>query len=671
MRRFQRWVDQRNYSTTGVNGDLLHWIESSAFAQRHFSRTKVNINLLIKALLSDDEASRDLSSKEAIKLLWSSHEELGPYPFLDTLSHFQFDRKFYKNYRDHVSHQLKVFLLGMWIYHECPLIRDGLAEEFDLPAAGTEDEFFRRWLATSVYHDIGYVLENDEALQNRGEGWESTRKILNETLAAPVSAVSSCARYLSSEDEHAFCQDHHHQMHGYKVVTTFTDLCALRQPGDIFKHLEYEARKAGVRSAASRRFGLQEYWDYARSTDQKDGRGRFLDHGIASALLLIQTWTAFKNRSLELVRVGKKSDGEWHDHLRKLNRGLDGAWSTIRAAAAAMALHNINQSQWDKAHLRSNKMDLSHFRIHLIDSRRKTPLAFLLAFVDTLQDWDRPKYRAATEKDRSLLDQDLSLKIEKGRVLIHVLGDAALYRRPEVVDGTGYSKVRKVMHEYLEEDAVNRLFGWTDEDETADFSQLLKEVDTEFARGGTYAEFRQAEGQQEVTRDYLARIALQKLLHAAHKIDKRAASANLWICASIARRRASSLRSDEREGYFSVQQLVTIEHGRVTHRHLPVRYNRAEKSELATAALCVVDRKPVLQRISASQFPSRPEMLRNVTHIVGIPAARPPIRINSPMSITVDLSCTAGFSRDEEVEVKSRAKLLSRTFGRVAQWIFD
>lgn len=606
MKRIERVVGGTNYLVYGINAELISWLERRP--EPLFGA--VSSDKLLQAFASGIQDQREKHSTDIIESLWNSQPTLGPYPFLSTLSQFQFDRVFYANYRDHVCHQLKVYVLGTFIYDASSAVRDGLAKEFDLPATRAYPEFLRRWLAASVYHDIGYVIENEEVLEGNttdAAKWSDTRKILNETLDAPVSSVKECSRWISKSSETAAVKRNRHRFAANRSIGPVSDLETWEKDGDLFQLLNAEATKSGVKSLR-RRPALREYWEHARSSLGKH-RGPFYDHGIASALLFLQTWKAYREqlRRLSLCREDVEV-GAHSAKLRKLSKAVGAAEETVRAAAAAMALHNINPHQWDEQTIRAARLDLSRFSICLLNAERRTPLAFLLGVADSLQDWDRPRYRAANESDRNPLDQDLSISAKNDKILLHLPEDDSRYRRPEKEPGSRYSKAIVAMKEYLEPEAIDLLVGWADPDEPQHeaFDQLIAEVAREFAASGVYGP--RPLKRRGIDRSYLARVGFQKMLHAAHRIDSRAASSNLWICASVERSKPLSLRSDEREGYFSMRQLIEVSaQGTVSHREIAVRYERSERTQLAAASQCLVENRVVIQSLDKTGFPSTAE----------------------------------------------------------------
>src|SRR5262245_52155450 len=118
-------IRHNDLNIQGANADLWE------IAERHAGFSKSEIDELARALGARQDSLRVSSSKKLIQALWNRHPELGPYPFLDTLSRFEFDREFYPLYRDHVCHQLKVYLLGLGVFHGCPHARDGILEQVE------------------------------------------------------------------------------------------------------------------------------------------------------------------------------------------------------------------------------------------------------------------------------------------------------------------------------------------------------------------------------------------------------------------------------------------------------------------------------------------------------------------------------------------------------------
>ena len=107
----------KNLKCNGINSELINWLRDYEHLENILPDKKDLETYLIPAICNKDQHERVKNSKAIIKALWYKHDVLGPYPFLETLSEFEFDRKFYHGYRDHSSHQLKVYLLGLYFFN--------------------------------------------------------------------------------------------------------------------------------------------------------------------------------------------------------------------------------------------------------------------------------------------------------------------------------------------------------------------------------------------------------------------------------------------------------------------------------------------------------------------------------------------------------------------------
>jgi hypothetical protein len=237
-------IKHRSYHLYGPNAELVRWSVNSQLANRIFETARITEDDLFLALGGDWRKDRILHSKELINRLWNAHQFLGPYPFLDTLSTFEFAGEFYPQYRDHVCHQLKVYLLGLYAYDNCPLLQDNLDQSFQLPALHTDQAsslFALYWLVTSLYHDVGYVLENEHAGPNQ-KAWESTRAQLNHVLESPLAYTSAFQKQFTPAQEQFFIQQHEIFRPKIKHPDAFVD----DNQHDLLCLLDKEAARAGL-----------------------------------------------------------------------------------------------------------------------------------------------------------------------------------------------------------------------------------------------------------------------------------------------------------------------------------------------------------------------------------------------------------------------------------------
>ena len=138
-----------------------------------------------------------------------------------------------------------------------------------------------------------------------------------------------------------------------------------------------------------------------------------------------------------------------------------------------------------------------------------------------------------------------------------------------------------------------------------------------------------------------------RLLFAATKIHPSAVgSANLWVSHQAdgkAQTEPLFLRSEEREGYFAIDQLVVAIGHNVKYRPNPVSYESADREALSVAARALVELRPVLGSAKASLYDSRAEQTLGITHILGVPllgnlqSVKESSLDGTPISITIDL----------------------------------
>ena len=200
--RIERTVEGGEYIFYGPNATLVHWMGASGLASEVMDRAGLGEETIFRALSTRNPEDGMLAGKSAIKALWYAWPELGPYPFLETLSDFEFNREFYPDYREHVNHQLRVFWLGLYLFEMRGPIRERVLAEIGAgdEAAGTA-EFLRRWSACAIYHDIGYVLECEGANEPGSDAWNRVCRVINDTLHAPLSGLPMFSERLGVDAE--------------------------------------------------------------------------------------------------------------------------------------------------------------------------------------------------------------------------------------------------------------------------------------------------------------------------------------------------------------------------------------------------------------------------------------------------------------------------------------
>src|SRR6185436_2694584 len=110
----RRVIAHREYPLYGANAEVIACLENSGVLTQILPKSLDDDQILIRALASPSYPERILCGKECIKGIWRTFVPFGPFTLLDKLAEFEFNREFYSGYRDHVTHQLKVALLGLY-----------------------------------------------------------------------------------------------------------------------------------------------------------------------------------------------------------------------------------------------------------------------------------------------------------------------------------------------------------------------------------------------------------------------------------------------------------------------------------------------------------------------------------------------------------------------------
>lgn len=461
MEKLTRVVDGREIAVYGANKTLLEWVRTLSSRDDFFALLDQE-DALFLALGSTTQSERISASKTVINSLWSNFPELGPYPYLSTLAEFEFDRIFYPNYRDHSCHMLKVFLLGLYVFTHSDIVRKALLNEIGtLHKNEGINEFFRRWLVTACYHDIGYVLENQHAERATDEAWKRTRDKINDALAAPLSLIAEFSQLFSRKHEFRVAQKHkiwHPTIEYPRDIEFDGDL-------DLLELIKNFGVYAGLSPEADNVSPLRKYYDYAFSSDPAaENRPKFRDHGIASSLLLLRTWRDFATYIAHLSKLASEEQllRNIAPKLAELQQKIRRVEQTIVTAAGAIALHNINKDIWDPGDALFHQLTIENFRLYLEppgneSQHQELPLAFLLGFVDTLQDWDRPRFRVPDDGENGILsDQDFDIIAQGDRFSLWFRTDQERFKKLDDPESL-FAKAFDALVAYLDPASVSSL----------------------------------------------------------------------------------------------------------------------------------------------------------------------------------------------------------------------
>ena len=347
---------------------------------------------LVEALATADHGTAMLASRELIQQVWLADGGIGPYPLLGRLAENQLDRIYYRFYRDHLVHQLRVWVLGLYLLGRVRRLRQALVQE-----AGTVTEALRRWKIASLWHDLGYVFEVQDA-KRPSEAIKKALDPLNRLYRSPLPAVFHEGATRISEvdagDWGVAANEAGCFVPGWQEIR---DLDVLKRKAH--KQLWQDLAHAGVTaelSADVESGGIREYFDLCergRFSAGNEGRHGFVDHGVAGALLLLRLHrhlAQYAGAVSELLQQQGLASDDVAKAVKRLASRCETRQPAVLAAARAVVLHNIYPGLIDPGAAEANDLTPGSHKIRL----QHQPLAYLLALCDALQDWDRPCYAA-------------------------------------------------------------------------------------------------------------------------------------------------------------------------------------------------------------------------------------------------------------------------------------
>jgi hypothetical protein len=265
-------------------------------------------------------------------------------------------------HRDHYSHSVYVFLIGLAIYKNLPAVRKAYNKKYDLPD-GKEAacHFLEYWGLASLFHDIGYPFE-----------------IAHQQMKAYV-----CKLDKSNNDDYGFAP-----YVSYRNMDEFS-ISRLGDLNDLYAKAIVERLGESYLS----RTEIEPY--YAEHSLRKTLRDRaihenpaekdylYMDHAYFSSLMLAKTYLA-----------RHKNIGRYEQVLPEV---LD--------AFCAIILHNSLFKFTMRGFLHTKEP------LRLDDGQ---PLSYLLMLCDELQCWDRASYGQNSRGGIYAFDFDMEFPAEGG-----------------------------------------------------------------------------------------------------------------------------------------------------------------------------------------------------------------------------------------------------------------
>lgn len=265
------------------------------------------------------------------------------------------------SHRDHYSHSVYVFLLGIAVYKENEAVRNAYNRRFGFPEAGPEAccHFLKQWGLTALFHDVGYPFE-----------------IAHQQIK--TVAYQLAAKKIGKKDRPGECPPPFVSYGNMNLLTKLIEGERYLDLNDIFaSELEkWFGKKLGM--------GWQQFYDILER--RAVNSVLYMDHAFFSGILMLKRMLSLRDEDGHVVYdVSSKEPMEEMDAL------------------IAILLHN-SLYRFEFGVIGSYKSGDMSRRLSLDDGQ---PLAYLLMLCDELQCWDRTAYGQNTRRQVSPFGADL------------------------------------------------------------------------------------------------------------------------------------------------------------------------------------------------------------------------------------------------------------------------
>jgi len=315
----------------GINKRLFDWaMDSPLLKTLNWLETNEQV---LKQALGNNKSDRFDATIMLCNLIWNKYPEIGVSPNLFLLGEMEVGQNFYPNYRDHSTHIFKVYLLGLYIYENNLTIHKLFDEK---------DNFISVWTVASLWHDMGYLFDNEQSEADLGKLWETVSNRINEQFKRSLNFVAGINMDIA-------------------VLKKFYDIsriehCPLKSLSEfekdksLFEHLRSAGIEAGLATSSLNSNSIMEIYSVIRSY-ASGIRKEHIDHGIFGALLLLKLWFSYRDMLSDIVSFidDQKNNNTTNlilgavSSIKRINTKITDSQieNIIKKAAKAISLHNI------------------------------------------------------------------------------------------------------------------------------------------------------------------------------------------------------------------------------------------------------------------------------------------------------------------------------------------
>ena len=465
----------------GVNGRLYDYVTDKPqlldeFNVADHTKTKKKLRKFLSSTMTE---VRSDYARSLIEDLWTREGLLNFLPLIDHLWQLEREQAFFAFYRDHLNHEVLLFLFGAYIYYENETLRRNINNEIQktyerVDAKAPKDlekEFLFRWKLIATFHDVGYLFEIDPVraeYQTKADWRDEKQWLLRESFAVLDAVRANFLPDYFKQFDRLDVANIESKLTKYKpAISDERDLIALKttEPGvDAFAVIDAMLNTIGGQRIKP---GLiKDYFNLCRTTPPSEERDKFYDHGIMSALILLKVADIhrFYLRQLSESKFSARF-GRFPKFRQRLMEEAPDSETQERLrirfshVAGAIALHNVYPTMYTekacaafdakKRRKEDRRLKAAFYPTNPRSKDRyfispdENPMAYLTALADVLQDWDRHSFRKTPYKEGDktpIAASEVMLKCDRNQIIVTPLSETARTR---------YRKNLKVLKDYL------------------------------------------------------------------------------------------------------------------------------------------------------------------------------------------------------------------------------
>ena len=210
--------------TTDINGTLFHHLSTGSGAAYVLRRRRPELLKCVERLFqARSDIHRLHAAQDVAALVLEQHDFDDLLPLRSIVAVQELRRQItYAKQKDHTAHTVYLYLLGIWLFHHLPQLREAFRRKHKIAnevvnigdgqyvlVDRVDHEFLFQWTYASLLHDVGYAFYDlsKDTIDDRREidnlyAWKFVRRFCRAMPSKAQSAIES-AHNAWKEENHS------------------------------------------------------------------------------------------------------------------------------------------------------------------------------------------------------------------------------------------------------------------------------------------------------------------------------------------------------------------------------------------------------------------------------------------------------------------------------------